>query len=110
MNEEKKEAIAKLKHYTNITAYWKQKEFTNSEIDNYIKITLNYIAELQKENREYEYTIAEMVQTREDNFIPKYKIKELKEKIHQELDNNGITRAYQITIDKYFDELLEDNK
>lgn len=37
----------------------------------------------------------------------KDKIKKLKEKIHSELDTNGMTRAYQLIIDKYFDELLE---
>ena len=49
MNEEEKEAILQLKHYCNMTAYWKQQEFTNSEIDNYIKLVLNYISKLQKE-------------------------------------------------------------
>lgn len=42
-----------------------------------------------------------------DKYIPKQKIKELKGKIHNTLDNNGITRAYQIKIDEYFEELLE---
>ena len=45
-----------------------------------------------------------------DKYIPKQKIKELKEKIHNTLDNNGITRAYQIKIDEYFEELLEEEK
>lgn len=44
----------------------------------------------------------------ESNFIEKYKVIKLKGKIHQLLDENGITRAYQLTIDRYFNELLED--
>ena len=31
----------------------------------------------------------------------------IKEKIHNLLDNNGITRAYQLEIDKYFEDLEE---
>ena len=49
MNEEEKKAIVELKHYANITTHWKQEEFTDSEIDNYIKLTLNYISKLRKE-------------------------------------------------------------
>ena len=44
------------------------------------------------------------------NSVHKDKIRELKEKIHNALDNNGITRAYQIKIDEYFEELLEEEK
>ena len=51
MNDEKKEAIIKLKHYINMTPYWKQEEYTSSELDYYIKIALNYIDELQEENK-----------------------------------------------------------
>lgn len=42
------------------------------------------------------------------NYIHKNEVKQLKEKIHKELDINGITRAYQLIIDEYFDEVLED--
>jgi hypothetical protein len=42
------------------------------------------------------------------NFIEKYKVIKLKGKIHKLLDNNGITRGYQLIIDGYFNELLED--
>ena len=44
------------------------------------------------------------------NSVHKDKIRELKEKIHNDLDNNGITRAYQIKIDEYFEELLKEEK
>ena len=44
----------------------------------------------------------------ESNFIEKYKVIKLKGKIHQLLNNNGITRGYQLIIDGYFNELLED--
>lgn len=39
-------------------------------------------------------------------YIHYSKIEELAEKIHNELDKNGITRAYQTIIDSYFDEVL----
>ena len=42
-----------------------------------------------------------------EKYIPKIKVEELKEKIHNLLDNNGITRAYQLEIDKYFEDLEE---
>lgn len=51
MNKEEKEAILELKHFSNITAYWKQEEYTNSQIDSYIKIVLNLIEKQQKEKR-----------------------------------------------------------
>ena len=44
----------------------------------------------------------------ESNFVEKYKVIKLKGKIHQLLDENGITRGYQLIIDGYFNELLED--
>lgn len=44
-----------------------------------------------------------------DNYISKSKIRESKQSIHNTLDENGITRGYQQIIDKYFDELLEEN-
>lgn len=49
MSEEEKKAIIELNHYINITAYWKQEEYTNNEIDNYIKILLSLINKQQKE-------------------------------------------------------------
>lgn len=42
------------------------------------------------------------------NFIEKYRIIKLKGKIHQLLNDNGITRGYQQIIDRYFNEVLED--
>lgn len=49
MTEEEKEAILELKHFSNITAYWKQEEYTNSQTDSYIKIVLNLVEKQQKE-------------------------------------------------------------
>lgn len=54
MNEEEKEAILELKHFSNITAYWKQEEYTNSQTNSYIKIVLNLIKKQQKEIEELE--------------------------------------------------------
>lgn len=44
------------------------------------------------------------------NSIPKQKIKELKENIHNIMDKNGMTRAYQIVIDEQFKELLQESE
>ncbi len=42
------------------------------------------------------------------NWINRSKVEEIRKKIHDDLDTNGITRAYQISIDRYFMELLEE--
>ena len=42
------------------------------------------------------------------NSISKNKIRGLQQSVHETLDNNGITRAYRIVIDKYFNEILEE--
>ena len=52
MTDEEKKAIVELNHFSNMTTYWKQEEYTNSEIDNYIKIVLNLIEKQQKEIEE----------------------------------------------------------
>lgn len=52
MSEEEKKATIELNHFSNITAYWKKQEYTNSEINNYIKIVLNLI---EKQSKEIEY-------------------------------------------------------
>lgn len=65
MSEEEIEAIHDL-------ADIRFEERINKKID----IVLNLTDRLQRQNREYEYTITGMVQTRDDNFIPKYKIKD----------------------------------
>lgn len=57
MSDEEKKAIVELNHFSNMTAYWKQEEYTNSEIDNYIKIVLNLIEKQQKEIEELKATL-----------------------------------------------------
>lgn len=52
LSDEEKKAIVELNHFSNMTPYWKQEEYTNSEIDNYIKIVLNLIEKQQKEIEE----------------------------------------------------------
>ena len=52
MNKEEKEAILELKHFSNETPYWKQEEYSSSEVDSYIKIVLNLIEKQQKEIEE----------------------------------------------------------
>lgn len=99
MNEEQKQAIKELKHFTNMTVFWKEKEYTSHEIDNCINIVLHLIDEQQKEKEriekklkryqkylrdekkkcekllEFEYT------ERERDYISKDKIKEKLEEI-----------------------------
>lgn len=94
---------------------------------------LNYISELEEENTNLkemyirtarnfdekgktefaEYMLAQIEEiptftTWEEyiTWVSKDKVRELKEKVHKTLDANGITRAYQIFIDKDFEELL----
>ena len=43
-------------------------------------------------------------------FIHKSKVKELGEKVHNKLDNNAITRGYQIIIDEMFSKVLEEGE
>lgn len=59
MTDEENKAIIELNHFSNMTAYWKQEEYTNSEIDNYIKIVLNLIEKQQKEIEELKDKIDE---------------------------------------------------
>lgn len=78
MTDEEKKAIVELNHFSNMTAYWKQEEYTNSEIDNYIKILLNLIEKQQKEieelQQEKEYLNC-IIESDKDNYINKDKIK-----------------------------------
>ena len=55
LSDKEKKAIVELNHFSNMTAYWKQEEYTNSEIDNYIKIVLNLIEKQSKEIEELKY-------------------------------------------------------
>lgn len=59
MNKEKK-AIKELNHYINITPYWKQEEYTNNDIDNYIKIVLDLVEKQQKDIEEKNIAINKM--------------------------------------------------
>ena len=120
MNEEEKQAIEceiELKYVTN-------KEFNINECfyilkkryfsdDTELK-AINYLEQfIDKQQKEIEelkiieklfhYRIEEI---EPEIFISKDEIKELREKIHQALDVNGITRAYQLIIDDYFEKLL----
>lgn len=116
----KEEAIEYLKNYKydnevkqaidTVLDYIEELEKENAVKESHIKIVSAYNEELeeklkiQTENYNSAY---EDINWFCDKYIPKQKIKELKEKIHNTLDNNGITRAYQIKIDEYFEELLE---
>ena len=52
MSDEEKKAIIKLKHYCNLTQYWKNVEYEKPEFDDYIKTILNLIEKQSKEIEE----------------------------------------------------------
>jgi len=95
--------------YGLLDLYTKEKEnskYYKEELDTYYKM---YLREKEKnkkyEEEQYNVTIME-TEYFKDNYISVDKIKELKEKIHWDLDKNGFTRSYQLVVDKYFEELL----
>lgn len=49
MSEEEKQAIKELKHYENMTSYYKEREYTDIQIEKYIDTVLNLIEKQQKE-------------------------------------------------------------
>lgn len=62
--------------------------------------------ELEKESYKHDYFD---IYERTKRYIKEEDVIDLQEKIHKDLDKNGITRAYQIIIDKYFNKLLGDD-
>ena len=112
MDEVEQEAVEQLKKLLN--------DFDNEDIsetdlwviNNLIEKQQKEINQLKKKSKDqflnYEKVINEM-EYNNLNYISKDKIRELKQTIHNTLDENGITRGYQQLIDKYFDELLEEN-
>ena len=97
LSDEEKKAIVELNHFSNMTAYWKQEEYTNSEIDNYIKLVLNLIEKQSKEIEELK-TINQMQKYRievidERELISKDKIKAKIEEVDIQLQKlkDGLT-------------------
>ena len=100
LSDEEKKAIVELNHFSNMTAYWKQEEYTNSEIDNYIKIVLNLIEKQSKKIEElkegykiqehnYQVAMEEIEQRWEDKI--KAKIEEYEKQIEKmEKDDIGV--------------------
>lgn len=77
--------------FENLLTRYKQLEEENKAIEEEKEQYKNDYFNLYEQNKQY---------------IHYSKIEELAEKIHNELDKNGITRAYQTIIDSYFDEVL----
>lgn len=78
-------------------------------------ITKNDLVQIDKnkyliEIEEGKFVDLKQVYLDNKNGIPKQKIKELKENIHNIMDKNSITRAYQIVIDEQFKELLQESE
>lgn len=106
LSEEEKKAIKELKHYINITPYWKIREYTNSEIDNYIKIVLNSFEKQQKEIEELKEN--ELLEITE-NFVSKDKIREKIKEIESYAFTSEEEKNQQDYAIKRINELLEEN-
>lgn len=78
---------------------------THPFFNDIVTSVLTYIEELEVEKEQYKNDYFNLYEQNKQ-YIHYLKIEELAEKIHNELDKNGITRAYQIIIDGYFDEVL----
>lgn len=52
MSDEEKKAVIELKHYCNLTQYWRNVEYTNPKFDEYIQKVLNLIEKQSKEIEE----------------------------------------------------------
>lgn len=111
MSDEEKKAIEILSFYKeNIRE--ELYPTINIEEEKAIAIILNLIEKQQKEIEELKekntHITKEIVEFVNSHYISKDKIKRLRHKIHKELDINAITRGYQLIIDKYFKEALEE--
>lgn len=109
---------AKIKAMEDVKIIFKKQQ---KEIEFYKMQELGYIAgyedgkshkqtavAIRNENAQYEL-IRRHIEELEDELkdcIHKDTIRKLKELVHKTLDDNGITRGYQLTIDNYFKELL----
>ena len=87
LSDEEKKAIVELNHFSNMTAYWKQEEYTNSEIDNYIKLVLNLIEKQSKEIEE----LNKSDESKEQSSMKYYNLyKELVDKIKAKIEEVDI--------------------
>ena len=83
LSDEERQAIVELNHFSNMTAYWKQEEYTNSEIDNYIKFVLNLIEKQSKEIEE----LNKSDESKEQSSMKYYNLyKELVDKIKAKIE------------------------
>ena len=78
---------------------------THPFFNDIVTSVLTYIEELEVEKEQYKNDYFNLYEQNKQ-YIHYLKIEELAKKIHNELDKNGITRASQIIIDGYFDEVL----
>ena len=97
LSDEEKKAIVELNHFSNMTAYWKQEEYTNSEIDNYIKIVLNLI---EKKSKEIERKNEILIWKQKHEEQLQKEIEELKYKYSDEKIRNTIIKRYREVIEK----------
>lgn len=94
MTDEEKKAVRELKHYCNLTQYWKNVEYTKYEFDDYIKTVLNLIEKQSKEIEELKkpkYIIdmkTNKITKLTNDFISKNKIKAKIKELEKEQHKN----------------------
>ena len=94
------------------TRFWEGIVYVKSNEFQAIYNLLKRYKELEEENKELELEKESYkhdyfdIYERTKRYIKEEDVIDLQEKIHKDLDKNGITRAYQIIIDKYFNKLL----
>lgn len=87
LSEEEKKAIEELKHYCNLTQYWKNVEYAKSEFDDYINTVLQVIETQQKEIVKLKKDYSDMLL--QENVISKDKIKEKIKKYDEWIKEDG---------------------
>ena len=105
LSDEEKKAIVELNHFSNMTAYWKQEEYTNSEIDNYIKLVLNLIEKQSKEIEELKETLK---CTQNSWYEDTQKIEEMKKQIDLDNECEIALNSKVMDLEKEIEELKEE--
>lgn len=77
-------------------------------LDEAINGILYLYNQLEEKTIASQRVIIELDDKLQNESISKDKIRDLQQLVHETLDSNGITRAYRIVIDKYFNEILEE--
>ena len=101
-----------IKHYKEVQEKYKDDEI-HAEIERscyFEEVPAEAIENLIQENKELKEKAKNTMGLIGANYIHKDKVKELGEQVHSKLDNNAITRGYQIIIDEMFSKILEEGE